>query len=234
MMGMKRRKSRGLGVMAALGLATVAAACSTVSPEEMDTSMASLRAEMLEEMQAGDQAVSQELGNRITVVERRQGELESDLEQMQSDFEVAIERLEDQLRFNIPVHFAFDDATVESEAEAVLDRFGSVAQEYYPGALVTVEGFTDPAGPEAYNLQLGQRRADAVAGYLVANAGVPQDRVRAVSYGENTQRLVMPQGWGPGQAGWENRRVVLVIDHYGMPPAMPTVTDEGLEGAGSN
>jgi peptidoglycan-associated lipoprotein len=152
---------------------------------------------------------------------------------MQSDFEVAIAQLEDQLRFNVPVYFAFDDATVQSESEAVLDRFGSVAQEYYPEALITVEGFTDAAGSADYNVQLGQRRADAVAGYLLANAGLAQDRVRAVSYGENTQRLVMAEDWGPGQPGWENRRVVLVIDHYGMPPAMPTVTDESSEGAGN-
>jgi peptidoglycan-associated lipoprotein len=228
-MGTKRTNSRGLGLAAALGLATVAAACSTVSPEDMDTSLAALRAEMVEEMQAGDR----QLGDRITAVERRQSQLEADLRQMQSDFEVAIERLEDQLRFNVPVYFAFDDATVQAAGEAVLDRFASVTQEYYPEALITVEGFTDPAGSAEYNLQLGQRRADAVAGYLTGSTGLQQSRVRAVSYGENTQRLVMPQGWGPGQAGWENRRVVLVIDHHGMPPAMPTVTDQGSEGAGT-
>jgi peptidoglycan-associated lipoprotein len=223
MMGMTRRNSRGLGLMAALGLATVAAACSTVSPEDMDTSLASLRSEMLEEMQAGDQAVSQQLGGRLTGVERRMTELDSDIQQMEADFEVRVQRLEDAIRFDVPVYFAFDDATVEAEDQEVLDRFTAVAGEYYPDALITVEGFTDPAGSAEYNLQLGQRRAEAVAGYLVSN-GIPQDRVRAVSYGENTQRLVMPEGWGPGQQGWENRRVVLVIDHDGMPPAAPTVT----------
>jgi peptidoglycan-associated lipoprotein len=44
----------------------------------------------------------------------------------------------------------------------VLDRFATVVKEYYPGALVTVEGFADPAGGEIYNLRLGQRRAEAV------------------------------------------------------------------------
>jgi len=212
------KNSNGRRIMAALGLATLAAACSTVSPEDMDTSLAALRAEMLEEMQSGDQ----QLGNRITGVERRVTDLNTDLQQMEADFEVAIQRLEDAIRFDVPVYFAFDDATVEEEDEAVLDRFTSVAQEYYPDALITVEGFTDAAGAAEYNLQLGQRRADAVKNYLVSN-GFAQDRVRAVSYGENTSRLVTPQGWGPGQQGWENRRVVLVIDHDGMPPAMPTV-----------
>jgi peptidoglycan-associated lipoprotein len=143
---------------------------------------------------------------------------------MAQDFEVAIQRLEEELRFDVPVYFAFDDATVEAEDQAVLDRFGAVALKYYPNATITVEGFTDSAGPEAYNTSLGQRRADAVREYLVGNAGMVQEQVRAVSYGEDTQRLVQPEGRGPGMAGWENRRVVLVIDHDGTPP-MPTVTD---------
>lgn len=219
--------------MAALGLATVAAACSTVSPEEMDTSLASLRSEMIEEMEQRDQQVSQQLGNRIDTVEGRVAQLDSDLQQMESDFEVAIQRLEDAIRFDIPVYFAFDDATVEGEDEEVLDRFGRVAQEYYPDALITVEGFTDPSGSAEYNQQLGQRRADAVANYLVSNAGITQNQVRAVSYGENTQRLVRPQQAGPGQQGWENRRVVLVIDHNGQAPAMPTIS-QGQDSEGSD
>jgi len=212
--------SKGLSTLALLTLAGATTACSTVSPEEMDTGLQALRAEMMQEMQTGDQAVSDLLGGRITAVERRMAALESDLQQMERDFEVSIQRMEDQLRFNVPVYFAFNDATVESEDETVLNRFGSVAREYYPEALITIEGFTDPAGSAEYNLQLGQRRAAAVAGYLVGTAELNEERVRAVSYGEDTRRLVMPEGWGPGAPGWENRRVVLVIDHDGQPPVL--------------
>ena len=60
-MGTTRRNSRGRGLAAALGLAIVATACSTVSPEEMDTTLASLRTEMIEEMEQRDQQVSQQL-----------------------------------------------------------------------------------------------------------------------------------------------------------------------------
>lgn len=224
-MGTTRWNSRGVGILAVLGLAGFAGACSTVSPEEMDAGLANLRAEMLEEMQAGDQTVSQRLGNRMDGMDDRMAQLDTDIEQLESDFEVRVQRLEDELRFDVPVYFAFDDATVENEDEAVLDRFGAVAQKYYPEALITVEGFTDAAGTAEYNLSLGQRRAEAVANYLVASAGIAQSRIRAVSYGENTQRLVTPDGWGPGAAGWENRRVVLVIDHNGMPPSTPRVAD---------
>jgi peptidoglycan-associated lipoprotein len=211
--------SRGLGMLTVLSLVG-ASACSTVSPEEMDTSLQALRSEMMQEMQDGDQAVSDQLGNRIAAVERRMSALESDLQQMQSDFEVSIQRLEDQLRFDVPVYFAFDDATVKDQDHAVLDRFGAVAHEYYPDALITVEGFTDAAGSADYNLQLGERRATAVRAYLVESTDLMDSQIKAVSFGEDTRRLVRPENVGPGVAGWENRRVVLVIDHFGEPPVL--------------
>jgi peptidoglycan-associated lipoprotein len=215
------RNKRGLGLMAALAIASTTGACKTVSPDEMDASLAALRSEMQQEMQAGDERLADDMDGRFADVDRRMAALESELQQMERDFEVSIARLEEELRFNVPVYFGFDDATVEAEDEEVLARFGSVAQKYYPDAQITVEGFTDPSGDEAYNLWLGEERAKAVAEYLVTSTAITEDRVRAVSYGEDTRRLIS-DGWGPGAAGWENRRVVLVIDHDGQPPVMAT------------
>ena len=217
--------SKGLGMLTALAIAGSAGACKTVSPDDMDAGLAALRAEMQSEMAAGDSRVASDLNRRAGRLERRMAALETDLSQMERDFEVSIARLEGELRFNVPIYFGFDDATVEANDEAVLDRFGRVAQEYYPDAMITVEGFTDPSGEEAYNLWLGEQRAQAVADYLVDHTAVTDERVRAVSYGEDTRRLVMPEGWGPGTAGWENRRVVLVIDHDGEPPVMATISE---------
>ena len=222
---MSTLNTRGLGILAALAVAGSTGACKTVSPDEMDAGLAALRAEMQQEMQAGDDALANDMNGRFADVDRRFAALEQDLQQMERDFEVSIARLEDELRFNVPVYFGFDDATVETEDEEVLARFGSVAQKYYPDARITVEGFTDPAGDENYNLWLGEQRANAVAAYLVESTAITEDRVKAVSYGEDTRRLVS-DGWGPGVAGWENRRVVLVIDHDGEPPMMAT-EDEG-------
>ncbi len=217
-----------LGLVAALAVAGSAGACKTVSPDDMDASLAALRAEMQQEMSAGDEGVSSDVNGRIGTIERRMAALESDLQQMERDFEVSIARLEDELRFNVPVYFGFDDATVESEDEAVLNRFGAVALAYYPDAQFTVEGFTDPSGDESYNLWLGEERAKAVAEYLIGNTAMTEDRIKAVSYGEDARRLVS-DGWGPGVEGWENRRVVLVIDHDGVAPAM--ISDD--QGTGS-
>ena len=219
---------RGLGLLAALAVASATGACKTVSPEDMDASLAALRSEMQEEIRAGDERVTSEMGGRFQDIERRMAALDSELQQMERDFEVSISRLEDELRFNVPVYFGFDDATVEADDEAVLTRFGSVAQKYYPEARITVEGFTDQAGDEAYNLWLGEQRAKAVAEFLVASTALTEDRIRTVSYGEDTRRL-NSDAWGPGVAGWENRRVVLVIDHDGVPPAV--ATDEAPTGS---
>ena len=64
---------------------------------------------------------------------------------------------------------------------AFLDRFARIVADYYPQSTVTVEGFTDPVGDEAYNLALGKRRAESVKGYLVQQGGLSADRIRAVS-----------------------------------------------------
>jgi hypothetical protein len=82
---------------------------------------------------------------------------------------------------------------------------------------VTVEGFTDPSGSAAYNKELGQARADAVKEYLGSSLG--GTTVRAVSYGEASNRQITPGAQGPGEEGLENRRVALVIDYTGATTA---------------
>jgi peptidoglycan-associated lipoprotein len=124
-----------------------------------------------------------------------------------------MERVNDRLKFNVPVHFAFAKSELREADRPVLDRFAAVVREYYPGALVTIEGFTDPSGSAAFNQWLGQRRADAVKEYLATAGGLETGELKAVSYGESRNRQVVPGAKGPGDLGLENRRVALVIDH---------------------
>jgi hypothetical protein len=48
--------------------------------------------------------------------------------------------------------------------------------------------------------------------FLLAQGWLSEAQVRAVSYGEDPTRLVLPDAAGP-ELGHENRRVVIVIDH---------------------
>jgi outer membrane protein OmpA-like peptidoglycan-associated protein len=78
------------------------------------------------------------------------------------------------------INFDFDsdqlDAESRQEVAEIAERL-SATSSYKPTVVV---GYTDAVGTSAYNLDLGQRRAKAVADALVA-AGVPVDRIGAVS-----------------------------------------------------
>lgn len=154
---------------------------------------------------AADSALSQQLG----MVRGSVDSLRTDLDSMRTQFGAKIAMLEDGLHFAMPVNFAFDDATVRTEDQPALQRFARIAQAYYPGSKITIEGFADPAGTQRYNLALSQRRADAVKQYLLGQ-GLTSDLVNTVGYGKT--RLVAP-GASHDQPGAEqNRRAVFVIE----------------------
>lgn len=210
---MGTHRGRVLAGIGALGVTIGLSACAAkVTREDFDAEMTRLR----EEVQAGDRDLASRLDSTNQLVNdhtRRLDALDQELQAFRSEYNVSMERVEDMLRFNIPVHFEFDRSDLREEDRPVLDRFATVVREYYPGALVTVEGFTDPAGSPAYNQRLGQRRAEAVKEYLASAGGFEATRVKAVSYGEARNRQVVPGAKGPGDEGLENRRVALVIDH---------------------
>jgi outer membrane protein OmpA-like peptidoglycan-associated protein len=138
--------------------------------------------------------------------------LRTDLNGLRTEFGAKISEVAEGLRFALPVHFAYDDATIRSADVAALDRFASVAQRHYPGAKVTVEGFADPAGSVEYNLALSQRRADAVRDYINGK-GLDPSLVSSVGYGKS--RLVNANASRDMPGAELNRRVVFVIETPG-------------------
>jgi peptidoglycan-associated lipoprotein len=217
------------GRLMVAGIAILAiGGCAHVNRDELTTELDQIRSEI----RTGDEGVESRLTQdiqgvegRVATMEGRLASLEGELRSLEGEFDVALERFESSIRFSAPVHFAFDDAAVRAADYPVLDRFASVVQGYYADATITVEGFTDPSGSVEYNLRLGQRRADSVMMYL-ASAGVPSDRMRAVSYGEGGDRLIVSGAQGPGEAGWQNRRVAMVID-FGPSGGQPSVALSG-------
>ena len=175
---------------------------------------------------AGDSALQQDVallrGDQQALRSELQA-LRSDLQSLRTEFGAKIVALESGMQFLLPVNFAFDDATVRPQDEAALGRFAQVAQRYYGGSLITVEGFADPAGSARYNLDLSRRRAEAVKRYLVAQ-GVDAQQVKTVGYGKS--RLVTPGAWGDQIGAEANRRVVFVVETKGQSPlalALPEV-----------
>ena len=210
--------------IAAITLLLPMAGCAHVSQDDLNTRLGSMRTELETRMDEGDERVAAQLGQRIDATEADLAALHADLVALEYDFNVRVERMEDAIRFNLPVYFGFDRADVPATGHEVLERFSRVAETWYPGARITVEGFADPSGPSDYNLRLGERRGEAVKARLVQN-GVSPDRIRVVSYGEDPARLIADGMAGPGPSGWENRRVTLVIDHDGAARGVVTEQD---------
>lgn len=217
----------GRRAIIALTLAASVAACAHVGQDQFDAEIASLRGQIEQGDEANRRSVD-ELGRRsdeqLEELSARLDGLIQALTEMQGQFDFTVERLETAIRFDVPVYFDFDESTLREVDLPVLDHFGSVVSEYYPNALLTVEGFTDPAGSVEYNRQLGLSRAEAVRTYLVESGGFVTGRVRAVSYGEDEARLVAP-GKAGRKVGWENRRVAFVVEHLGTLGNAAPVTD---------
>jgi outer membrane protein OmpA-like peptidoglycan-associated protein len=75
-----------------------------------------------------------------------------------------------------------------------------------PQARVCVGGHSDNVGPEPANREFAQKRADAVAKYLV-ELGVPQARIVTRSLGSSKPLVVTP----PQTPEIANRRVEVVV-----------------------
>ena len=102
------------------------------------------------------------------------------------------------------VTFPFNSANLGREHTSMLDEIAQIASQY-PDALIVLEGRTDSIGDGSYNIQLGQRRADAVKRYLVVEKSVQMYRVHQTSFG-----AAKPIAENSSRQGREKNRVVAV------------------------
>ena len=105
-----------------------------------------------------------------------------------------------------PTLFAFDSAALNNADKKYLDKAAAQIKAEKPGK-VLVKGYADTTGSADYNMQLSQKRADAVANYLVKE-GVCPKTVKAKGYGSTTAFDANATAAGRAQ----NRRVEVVID----------------------
>jgi len=104
-----------------------------------------------------------------------------------------------------PVFYRYDSDELDAEAKKVLEADASVLRTYSTWQ-VTIEGHCDERGTAEYNLALGDRRALAAKAYLVS-LGIPPDRIRTVSYGNE-----FPFDPGHTETAWaQNRRAHFML-----------------------
>lgn len=114
------------------------------------------------------------------------------------------------------VHFAFNSATLDAGARDALREQANWIRQF-PEIRFRVFGHADAPGSNAYNKQLGLRRANAVVNFLVSQ-GVARKRLEAVSSLGETQPLVQTDG-----RERRNRRAVTEVS--GFVQSHPSVLD---------
>lgn len=103
------------------------------------------------------------------------------------------------------VYFDTNKSDVKGASATTLDKLAGIFKEY-PQSNILVEGHTDSAGPDEYNMNLSKQRATSVTDYLITK-GISPTRFTTKWYGEN--QPVGDNSTTEGKA--QNRRVELAI-----------------------
>lgn len=98
--------------------------------------------------------------------------------------------------------FDIGKADIEPKSTPVLDAVARILQETPDITKLTIEGYADSTGDDAFNKQLSQERAEAVKSYVLGK-GIAATRLEAVGMG--TDRPVASNESEAGRA--KNRRV---------------------------
>jgi OOP family OmpA-OmpF porin len=103
------------------------------------------------------------------------------------------------------IRFDSGRATIDPDSAGLLDRLIETALRC-PTANIEIAGHTDTDGEDASNQSLSEKRAQAVADYLV-KAGLPAGRFTAIGYGST--QPVADNDTDEGKA--QNRRIEFVV-----------------------
>ena len=125
------------------------------------------------------------------------------------------------------VLFDTGKAELNSGASRKLDQLAQFLTEH-PDRRVEIDGYTDIIGTDAYNLDLSQRRAEAVRSALLSR-GIDPARISTQGYGK-----AFPVASNADAGGRQlNRRVEIVIGGENGAPIEPRTLLYGLDVAGS-
>jgi len=101
--------------------------------------------------------------------------------------------------------YDYDKYNLRDDARSALSTDATWLQKY-PSVKIMIEGHCDERGTQAYNLSLGDRRANAAKEYLVS-LGVAESKIRTVSYGKER-----PFCTDSNESCWQqNRRAHIVV-----------------------
>ncbi|TNE56892.1 MAG: hypothetical protein EP340_10730 [Alphaproteobacteria bacterium] len=103
-----------------------------------------------------------------------------------------VDEIKEKEFIDLYIHFAFDSAVLAPKSEGALDQLAlAMMSNDLRDASFMIEGHTDAAGSDDYNMGLSDRRAASVVNYLVASGGIDRARLESMGFGES--RLLDPK-----------------------------------------
>ena len=132
---------------------------------------------------------------------------ENELRALMRDSGVTVTRKGEDIILNMPGNVTFRTGSADLNAQffKVLDGVAQVAKKY-DKTIIEIAGHTDNVGGSDYNRQLSQRRASAVAQYLMSK-GVTEPRIITAAGGED--HPIASNATDQGRAA--NRRVEVTL-----------------------
>jgi len=106
---------------------------------------------------------------------------------------------------NFTVNFDYNSAVITKSSEEILNNLGSALSKKNLGVYkFQIIGHTDAKGDAQFNFDLSNRRAKAVAEYLIKNFSIPSDHLTPIGKGKSE---LLP---GIDPLDGKNRRVQVV------------------------
>ena len=164
---------------------------------------------------------------RLTKAENKVEQVASKTDQVEAKADQTIRdmsnlRLEKQLDLDLRegLFYRFDSAMLSDEAKKNIDLFlsdlkGSNGRRQ----MFVVAGHADGTGTDRYNYNLGRKRAESVAEYLILSKRIDPTQVLAVSLGESS-----PRADNKSAEGREKNRRVEIRVYSEIITASPGVT----------
>ena len=196
-------------VLSTAALAVVLSACAT--NKAVDRKIAEAQAQTNQKIES--------VSGQVEDLQQKQQQTDVRLEQLSQSAQEALRRAQEagvlakgkvvfeQTFSEDRIKFKVDSHELSADARTALDEFAGRVQGLQSQYFIEIQGHTDDTGGEAYNEELGQRRAESVRRYLSRQHKLPLNRMSTISYGDT-----LPVESNKSRAGRAaNRRVVLVV-----------------------
>jgi outer membrane protein OmpA-like peptidoglycan-associated protein len=93
----------------------------------------------------------------------------------------------------VTINFRINQYKLDKRSEEALDALAAELK-VSKGYLLEIQGYADPSGPLAVNLELSRQRAESVVAYLTEKHEIPLYRMRDMGMGITPKKLAIEEG----------------------------------------